>query len=102
MSMTAERLRELLSYDPDTGVFVWKISTSQLRAGETTNPDTPALRGLREKGGGRCLSRLTGRRAASARLRIWARQWRAEKPRKPAFMNSNHLTERLRYEQEPR
>lgn len=31
--ITAERLREVLSYDPDTGVFIWKISTSQLRAG---------------------------------------------------------------------
>lgn len=33
MSITAERLREILSYDTESGVFVWKVSRGPLNAG---------------------------------------------------------------------
>lgn len=32
--MTRDELRELLRYDPDTGLFYWKVSRRQMKAGE--------------------------------------------------------------------
>lgn len=41
--LTAERLREVLDYNPDTGVFVWKVRTSnRVHIGMTANRSHPA------------------------------------------------------------
>lgn len=43
--LTAEYLRELLSYDPDTGTFVWRVSCQGTKAGDVAG--TPGSEGRR-------------------------------------------------------
>lgn len=40
MNLTKERVRELLNYDPATGIFSWRIAKGNVKAGSTTGcPD---------------------------------------------------------------
>ena len=41
MELTAERVRELLDYDPDTGIFVWRKNRSNVRAGSEAGTVKP-------------------------------------------------------------
>jgi hypothetical protein len=34
IELTTERLREVLSYDPQTGVFVWMVAAGRARIGD--------------------------------------------------------------------
>jgi len=40
-TLTAERLRELLSYDPATGHFTWKVSRGRVKAGQQAGNRRP-------------------------------------------------------------
>lgn len=39
--LTATRLRSLLRYEPETGVFVWLVSRGRVRAGEIAGSNVP-------------------------------------------------------------
>ena len=43
LRLTAERLRELLSYSPETGLFYWRVSKGSVAAG--TQAGNPGVRG---------------------------------------------------------
>lgn len=58
-SLTHERLRELLSYDADTGIFTWKVSGARNRAGNRAGHPGP---------GGRWVINLDGDVYYGARL----------------------------------
>jgi len=40
--LTQKRLKELLHYNPETGIFVWKISVSNIKAGSTAGYEMSA------------------------------------------------------------
>ena len=46
MAITAERLRELLHYNPDTGVFTWRAAIGKIVAGDVAG--SPSCRGYRQ------------------------------------------------------
>lgn len=43
--VTAERVRELLSYDPSTGEFRWKVDRNRMKAGSIAGDECTALCG---------------------------------------------------------
>lgn len=58
--LTQERLKELLHYDPDTGVFTWKASRGRVRAG--------SVAGSPDGGRGYIMIRIDGKKHLAHRL----------------------------------
>lgn len=48
--ITVERVRELLSYDPDTGIMRWKVARGRVAAGSVAGFDEKGYRGIRVDG----------------------------------------------------
>lgn len=59
MMLTAQRLRELLDYEPDTGIFTWRITSRRAVAGAVAGSDN---------GKGYIQISVDGRRYAAHRL----------------------------------
>jgi hypothetical protein len=59
MTLTRERLLELMSYDPETGVFTWKLSRGRQPAGAIAGmPDPRGYRSIRVDGAAHYAHRL--------------------------------------------
>jgi hypothetical protein len=43
--ITQDRLKELLNYDPDNGIFTWKIKTNKVNIGDIAGNVSVALKG---------------------------------------------------------
>lgn len=56
--LTVERLREILNYDPDTGVFVWRVNKGPVKAGRVAGYPQEGYIGISIDGTGFAAHRL--------------------------------------------